>query len=147
MLTLFSVIWSQIRCLVIIDYSLGKKHTVYAVTQPERELLSNWYGSRTMLPTLYCVSQKERVREVNGHIVKCDHHICTFIFDLICLLPWAVCVKISCESIKWFWRCGFEHGHKENSEFRTFAGWHWFRKIPCGDFYSIMSYSKAVGRK
>ena len=53
MLTLFYLIWSQIQFLVIIDYSLGKKYTAYAVTQPERELLSNRYGSRTMLPTLY----------------------------------------------------------------------------------------------
>ena len=30
-----------------------KTYTVYAVTQPERELLSNRYGSLTMLPTLY----------------------------------------------------------------------------------------------
>ena len=30
-----------------------KTYTVYAVTQPEQELLSNRYGSRTMPPTLY----------------------------------------------------------------------------------------------
>ena len=29
----------------------------------------------------------------------------------ICLLPWTVGVRKSCESIKHFWRCGFERGH------------------------------------
>ena len=44
----------------------------------------------------------------------------------ICLLPWAVCVKSLVNQSN-----GFERGHKENSEFRTFAGSCWFRKIPC----------------
>ena len=47
MLTLFSVIWSQIQFLVITDFSLGKEtYRVYAVTQPERELLINRYVRR-----------------------------------------------------------------------------------------------------
>ena len=65
----------------------------------------------------------KRVRGISGHILKCDPHIYNFIFDLLCLLPCPVCVKISCESIKWFWRCGFERGHKENSDFIICAGW------------------------
>ena len=50
MLTWFSLIWNQLQFLVIIDYLLDKKHResmLYALTQPEQELLSNRYGSRT----------------------------------------------------------------------------------------------------
>ena len=49
-LTWFSLIWSQFQFLVIIDYFLGKKHKgsmLYALTQLERELLSNRYGTLT----------------------------------------------------------------------------------------------------
>ena len=50
MLTWFSLIWSQFQFLVTIDYFLGKKHIesmLYASTQPEGELLSDRYGTRT----------------------------------------------------------------------------------------------------
>ena len=51
MLTLFSVIWSQIQFLVI-DYSLGKN--IYSLcSDPTGTGVANRYGSRTMLPTLY----------------------------------------------------------------------------------------------
>ena len=50
MLAWFSLIWSQFQFVVITNYFLGKKQIesmLYALTQPERELLSKWYGIRT----------------------------------------------------------------------------------------------------
>ena len=49
MLTCFSLIWSHFQFLATINYFLGKKHKslLYASTQPERELLSNRYDTRT----------------------------------------------------------------------------------------------------
>ena len=48
LLTWFSLIWSQFQFLVITDYFGDKKHIesmLYALTQPERELLSNRYSN------------------------------------------------------------------------------------------------------
>ena len=44
------------------------------------------------------MSQKERVRENQRPYLKCVRHIHNFAFDLVCLLPWAVCVRKSLKS-------------------------------------------------
>ena len=55
--------------LVIINYFLGKKDKeskLYALTQPERELLSNRYGTRTaqhMHDCFYCFSNAQCLAE------------------------------------------------------------------------------------
>ena len=58
-LTWFSLIWSHFQFLVIIDYFWVKKPIesimLYALTQPERELLNNRYGTRT--------TQHSRIRQ------------------------------------------------------------------------------------
>ena len=56
--------------------------------------------------------RKNGSRGISSHILKCVCPLFNFIFDLICLTPWAVCVRKSFESIKQSWRCGFERGHK-----------------------------------
>ena len=52
----------------------------------------------------YCVSQKEWVWGNQQPYLKMCRHIYDIIFDLMCLLPWALCVTKSCELIKPFWR-------------------------------------------
>ena len=47
MLTLFSLIWSQIQFLVITDYSLGKKYVESMLWPTRNGSCCNRYGSRT----------------------------------------------------------------------------------------------------
>ena len=95
---------------------------LFIYIQDKERLIWDKKKKKKKKKTLYCVSQKERAQENQlGHILKCVCHIHNFIFDLVCILPWAVCVRKSVKLIKQFWRCGFDRGHKWKSEFRTFA--------------------------
>ena len=90
-LTWFSLIWSQFQFLVIIDYFWVKNiksimlYHVYALIQPEQEMLSNRYGTRTtqhMHDQTTSVQSSHRVYMICYSLPKharfCESEIVTF---------------------------------------------------------------------
>ena len=81
-------------------YTVSRHWTKVLKTTDKMSLKQGLIHEQYTNISLYTVCPRKNGYEgISGHIKECVRHIHNFIFDLVCPLPWAVCLRKSLKSV------------------------------------------------